>query len=194
MAPLILGSKSPRRKEILSYFALPFEQVESGFPEESLNFEGDPALYACQLSQAKSEALFSRFPTHIILTADTVVYKEGKLYGKPENKEEAIQFLSELSGSWHSVYTALSIRQGEHEFHQAEETRVLFRLLTNQQIALYQEAIDWHDKAGGYAIQESGALIVERVEGCYYNVMGLPIGTLAHLLQKININLWNYLK
>lgn len=189
----ILGSQSPRRKEILSYFSLPFKQVSSDFDEEALPFGGDPGAYAAALSLGKAQTLAKRFPTALILTADTVVFSNGKLYGKPRDDKEACVFLRELVGRWHTVCTALTLQQGEKRVQQAEYTQVLFNDLTDQQIQHYIARTEWADKAGGYAIQMAGGLIVRKIDGCYYNVMGLPINTLAALLHSFQINLWDYL-
>jgi len=190
----ILGSQSPRRKEILSHFDLPFEQVGSDFIEESVPFQGDPAAYAQAIANGKSDTLFPLFPQAIIVTADTVVYRNGKTYGKPRDREESFAFLRELAGQCHSVYTAMTVRHQHKIFQAVEETRVYLNDLTDEQIWTYQENVHWADKAAGYAIQLPGSLIVNRVEGCYYNVMGLPINTLRTLLGYVGIDLWKFLK
>lgn len=191
---LLLGSKSPRRKEILSYFDLVFEQASSDFDEEAYPYMGDPVDYVCQLAQKKSEALLPKFPDQIILTADTVVYHDGKIYGKPKTEEEACRMLQELTGRWHSVFTGVNITKGDQSYQGYEDTRVLFNEMTPAQIRHYHKKSHWADKAGGYAIQMAGGLLVKRIEGCYYNVMGLPINTVRELLLKMGIELWDYLK
>lgn len=191
---LILGSQSPRRKEILSYFALPFEQISPIFDEELVPYEGDPIAYAKILSHGKAASLASKFSKAVILTADTVVYKEGKLYGKPATEEEAFQILSALNGSWHQVFTALTVYKDNHFFTDYEETRVLFHPLSNDQIRLYHQAFHAFDKAGGYGIQLGGYLIVKRMEGCFYNVMGLPTNALQRVLNEVGVDLWHFLK
>ena len=191
--PLILGSQSPRRKEILGYFKLPFIQVPSSFDEESFPFEGNPEKYVCDLSLKKARVLAPRYPSDIILTADTIVYFKGKIFGKPGNDAEAIQSLSELAGNWHTVYTGVTVVQGAQQASQAEATHVLFNALNENQIRQYITHTEWADKAGGYAIQMAGGLIVRKIEGCYYNVMGLPINTVEALLKTVGIELWDYL-
>jgi len=190
---ILLGSQSPRRKEILGYFSLPFEQVASLFDEDTVSFTGDPHEYVCTLSRCKAETFAIDDPSAIIITADTTVYREGKIYGKPRSPEEGFKALSELQGRWHSVFTGVAVRQGERVFVEAEETKVEFNPLTPEQIHTYQDKLHCADKAGGYAIQQAGSLIVRRIEGCYYNVMGLPIHTLDELLQKVGIKLWDFL-
>jgi septum formation protein len=190
---LVLGSQSPRRKEILGYFSIPFIQVTPPFDEGSIPFDNDPEAYVCSLSRGKSESLLSQFSESIILTADTIVFREGKIYGKPRNVEEAFQMLSELTGQWHTVYTGVTVQKGKEAFSKAEATRVLFNELTAEQIRHYIAHTEWSDKAGGYAIQMKGGLIVRKIEGCYYNVMGLPINTAEALLKRFGVELWNWL-
>lgn len=191
---LILGSQSPRRIEILGYFSLPFEVATSYFDEASVQFKGNPEEYVCAISKGKADALHNNFPQHTILTADTTVYHAGKIYNKPENEQDAFQSLSELAGNWHSVFTGVTVRRGHEEFHRAEETKVLFNPLTPQQIRQYHTQLHLYDKAGSYQIQMAGGLIVRKIEGCYYNVLGLPINTVRTLLIHFGVDLWNYLR
>ena len=191
---IILGSQSPRRNEILSFFSLPFKQISSGFDESTIPFTGDPYHYVKELSDAKADSLADLYPNEIILTADTIVYKDGKVYGKPNDKNELFVFLKELEGSWHTVFTSLTLRQGSLEYQQTEETRVLFNQITESQLESYSKKLPWQDKAGGYMVQLAGSLIVKKIEGCFYNIMGLPMNTLQDLLKKIGIDLWSYLK
>ncbi|WP_213105859.1 Maf family protein [Candidatus Protochlamydia amoebophila] len=191
---IILGSQSPRRKEILNFFSLPFEQVSPVFDEETVPFGGNPEHYVLSLSAGKTKSLRYQFPKDILISADTIVYKEGKVFGKPRSKEEAFQNLRELAGHWHSVYTGVNVSNETQVIQQFEETKVLFNSLTDDEIHQYQERIHCADKAGGYMIQGAGSLIIKKLEGCYYNVMGLPINTLRLCLSEIGINLWKYLK
>ena len=190
---LILGSQSPRRKEIMNYFDLPFQQVASHFDEDSLPFNGNPSDYTIDLAKKKGEVIAAKFPDAMILTADTVVYKDGKIYGKPVNDQQAKQFLTELAGQWHSVYTGINLSYDGKEFSKTSETRVLFNPLTEKQIDAYNQKLHYADKAGGYMIQQAGGIIVQRIEGCYYNVMGLPINSLRELLLNFNIDLWDHI-
>ena len=190
--PLLLGSNSPRRKEILSFFSLPFKQLPSHFDDTTISFKKDPASYVKQISDGKALTLASLYPQETILTADTVVYREGKVYGKPQNLQELKAFLKELQGSWHTVWTGVSLFQAGKLYQQAEATQVEFNLLTKEQLQIYYQTIPWQDKAGGYMVQLAGSLIVKKINGCFYNVMGLPINTLKELLQKVSIDLWNY--
>ena len=191
---IILGSQSPRRREIMEYFSLPFIQAPSNFDEGSIEYQGDPVAYAITLSQKKAEVLSVQFGKEIILTADTVVVCKGKLYNKPENEQEAFQYLEELGGHWHSVYTGVTVRKGPDVHSAHEETRLLFHKLSHDQIQKFHRHCYFLDKAGGYAIEKSGNLIVSRIEGCYYNVLGIPINTTRNLLLNVGIDLWDFLK
>lgn len=191
---IILGSASPRRKEILSFFNLPFVQTTSHFDEESIHFEGDPILYTRALAKAKADVLKTTLPEAIILTADTVVFFNGKIYNKPSSKEEAALFLRELGGNWHSVHTSVHITCKDKEFFDTETTRLLFHRLNAGQIEAFHEHIYFSDKAGGYAIEGCGQLILEKMEGCYYNVLGLPVNVTYRLLKQVGIDLWEHLR
>lgn len=194
MKHLILGSTSPRRKEIVNHFTLSFEQVAPLFDEKSVQFQGDPIQYVHQISKGKVDSLMTKYPEAIIMTADTVVYRNGKIYNKPENEDEAFCFLSELVGQWHSVFTSITLFCNQIVYQDCEETRVLFNPLTAKEIRLYHEKVHWADKAGGYAIEMGGGLIVRKIDGCYFNVLGLPINTFHSLLKKVGIELWKYVK
>lgn len=191
---IILGSNSPRRKEILDFFSLPFTQADPGFDETQVPFHGDPRLFASETARRKALCLAARLPNEPILTADTVVYRDQRLFLKPKSLEEARAMLRELSGKKHQVFTGVAVAHKGEVFVGAEETGVFFHELTEPQILAYHASISPLDKAGGYAIQKGGSLIVKRIEGCYYNIMGLPIHTVRRLLLKIGIDLWDYLK
>lgn len=191
---LILGSQSPRRRDILASFSLPFQQIPSDFDEESISFDGDPIAYCSYLAERKAAALADRFPDSPILTADTIVFLNGKVYNKPKDAEEAFRFLSELAGHWHTVHTAVHVRKGRHSYADSESTRLLFHPLTPEQIRTFHKHVHFLDKAGGYAIEGCGQIILAKIEGCYYNVLGLPINATRRLLGRIGIDLWHHLK
>ena len=194
MTELILGSGSPRRRDIMNLFSIPFRQISPEFDEAQVLFHGDPAAFACEIAERKAMSLLERFPNQPILTADTIVYQEGRLFTKPESLEEAALMLSELAGKDHFVYTAVCAAKAQTRFIEAEVTRVYFLDLTKAQIHDYHQHFNPLDKAGAYAIQGGGSIIVKRIEGCYYNIMGLPLNTTRRLLSKIGIDLWDYLK
>ncbi len=191
---LVLGSTSPRRREILNFFSIPFTQASPDFDETQVIFKGDPAAFATEVAHRKALCLKERFPDQVILTADTIVYREKKVFLKPESMEEAHGMLRELAGKEHQVFTGVCVLRKNESFLDAEQSSVFFHELTDAQIRNYHNHILPLDKAGGYAIQKSGSLIVKRIEGCYYNIMGLPIHTVRRLLLKAGIDLWNFLK
>jgi septum formation protein len=194
MKKILLGSQSPRRKQILEFFNLPFHQVVSHFNEDLIPANGNPAVYAAKLAAGKAEALVSKYPNEIILTADTVVYLNGKIYNKPKDLKEGALFLKELGGHWHTVHTEIHLRYKDQKFADGEETKLKFHRLTDKQIAAFHQYVDVLDKAGGYAIEGCGQLILEKMEGCYYNVLGLPVNALSRLLLNVGIDLWEHMR
>lgn len=191
--PIILGSASPRRMEIVSYFQIPIEQIASDFDERRVPFRGDPREYVQSIAQGKGHALSLEYPDRWILTSDTTVYRDGRVYDKPSSLEEAHEMLQGLVGTWHEVFTAVCFQKGPVSTCEIASTRVKFRELNSDQIRRYVDHTQPLDKAGAYAVQGSGGLIVESIEGSFYNVMGLPLGALATVLQLAGIDLWQHL-
>lgn len=191
---LVLASSSVRRKEILNFFSLPFVQMAPEVDEEAFPFKGDPVAYVKNLAEIKANVIADQWQDAVVIAADTTVYAAPHIYAKPQDHEEAFRFLSELSGKSHEVWTAVCIIHGKKKYLEAELTRVTFHELTGNQIKAYIEHIHPLDKAGGYAIQKLGSLIVKKIEGCFYNVMGLPLNTLQNGLHHVGIDLWQYLK
>lgn len=191
---IILGSQSIKRREILGHFAVPFIVVPSDFDEESVVFDGDPGAHARLLSQKKNEVLQKQYPGEVILTADSVVYCDKVLYNKPRNLDEAFSFLTTFSGKWQSVFTGVTVSRGPLVYSDVEETKILVNPLTADQIKKFHSVVFSLDKAGGYTIEKSGNLIVSRIEGCYDNILGLPVNTTQKLLLKVGIDLWDFLK
>ncbi|MCC5832001.1 MAG: septum formation protein Maf [Chlamydiales bacterium] len=190
---LILGSHSPRRKEILGFFSYPFEQISPPFDEGVVPYEGNPIAYATALSRGKAASLLPSCPDAVILAADTCVHIKGRIMEKPADEVEAFEMLRELNGSWHMVYTAVTAQTGEKERTACAQTRVEFHQLSENKLKLYHKAFNGIDKAGGYGIQQAGSLIVKRMEGCFYNVMGLPLTETSQVLGEMGIDLWRYL-
>lgn len=182
---IILASKSPRRKELLAQLDLPFTiKVIEGIKEEypqSLPLE-EIAPY---LSVLKAEAYRETLkPDELLITADTVVLCDGRLLGKPTDKEDAKRILKFLSGKPHTVVTGLTVCNSERIETIAVNTTVVFGHLTDEEIEYYIEKYQPLDKAGAYGIQEwIGGVAVERIDGSFYNVMGLPIHQLYRLLK-----------
>lgn len=171
---IILGSQSPRRKEILQFFSLPFRQIASHYDESLIPFEGNPIAYAQEIARQKALCLSTAYPNSAILTADTVVFLNGRSFGKPADLQEARDMLKTLSGKEHQVFTGVCVIKGAKRIEGVEESRVFLHELTDAQIDTYLNRLHPLDKAGGFTVQGGGSLIVKRIEGCYYNVMGLP--------------------
>jgi septum formation protein len=184
LPPLILASASPRREELLRQLSLDFKVVPAQVAE--VHHE---QLTARELSQLnayrKARAVAKRFPDVLVLGADTLVYLDGTLFGKPASLDEAFRMLEQLQGRTHQVITGICLLQlrSHRQFLFAESTSVTFHPLDEACIRRYLSSVDPLDKAGAYAIQEQGNLIVEKIAGSYTNVVGLPLERLATELQ-----------
>jgi septum formation protein len=173
-APLILASTSPRRRAILAQLSIPFEAVVPEY-EEALE---DPVAHAL----GKARSVLARADVRPVLGCDTEVVCAGRVYGKAESEDDAEAMLESLAGKTHEVVSGLAlITPGWEEVHR-EVTRVTFRPLTPRDLAHYVASGEWQGRAGAYAIQGLGASLVERVEGDYLNVVGLPGALLVRLL------------
>jgi len=173
----LLGSKSPRRQHLLRELGLHYElvhiDVEETYPPDLQG--ADIALYLCQL-KADAFRMEDRPDKQVLITADTIVWLEGRCIGKPAGKTEAIRMLSELSGKEHTVFTGICLKTNrrKHSFH--AETRVKFKPLSPEEIRYYIDHHRPYDKAGSYGIQDwIGYTGVVGIQGCYYNVMGFPV-------------------
>jgi septum formation protein len=185
---IILASASPRREHLLREMGLRFTVVQPAGVEELLG-GAVPDVVAMQNAQRKARAVSGRHPDSVVIGADTIVVIEGKLFGKPRDREDATQMLGQLAGRQHEVVTGVCLlhRALDMELTFAETTRVWMRPLSQVQIAEYLGKINPLDKAGAYAIQEHGAGIVDHIEGSYHNVMGLPTERLAATLERIGM-------
>ena len=181
--PLILASGSPRRKEILQTMGLSYTVDVSEVDETAA---GSPEEMVIELSSRKARAVAARHENALILAADTLVYGKTVL-GKPETPEMAHEMLAELSGNWHSVYTGLTlIHTGTGKvISRAEMTRVHFMELSECEIDAYIATNEPMDKAGAYGIQGMGGMFIDRIDGSYSNVVGLPMATLRSMLKEI---------
>lgn len=191
ITPLILASKSPRRAKLLEQIGIPFS-IHPVHTEEIFNTSQSPEQNAARLAEEKSAACRKELPSaEIILGADTFIHFEGELIGKPRNKEDAKTMLQSFSGKKHSVITGVSLYSKEKDQYITEvcTTEVLFRTLSESEILWYLNTNEWIDAAGSYKIQEKGAVLSEKLNGSYSNVMGLPIhliyGMLTALKYKI---------
>lgn len=179
--PIILASSSPRRQELLRLIVPEFQVVPPKVEEDAVAEPQD----LLRLAKKKAEAVAARYPEALVIAADTGVFRDGRAYGKPDDLEEAKRFLAALSGGWHSVFTGLVVRTGEIIRESLVETRVLFRPLSEEEILWYLRSEEVLDKAGAYAIQGRAAVFVERIEGDFYNVMGLPLCALWRILWEL---------
>lgn len=186
---IILASGSPRRKEILENIGIEFTVVKSVADESSINPEGIPvSIYVQELALLKATEVKSRVSAKnaIVIGADTVVSIDGKILGKPANDEEAYNMLKSLSGKTHQVYTGYCGISTDDGMAVCESvcTNVTFANLSDEEIYEYIHTGECSDKAGGYGIQGKGVMLVEKIEGDYFNVVGLPVRSLVNMLKK----------
>lgn len=185
----ILASGSPRRRQLLEQVGIRSFAVRPTDADESLPAGIAPGAAVELLSARKGEAARATAdPDALILAADTVVALDGAILGKPHSREEAVSMLTILSGRTHQVYTGVTLLRGEAEHTEHEVTSVTFRPLTAAEIDAYVSSGEPMDKAGAYGIQGLGALLVERLEGDYFNVMGLPLCRLGRMLIRFGLN------
>ena len=181
---IILASASPRRAALLSQIGLDF-QVCPSESEETVVSGTSPTEVVESLARMKAQIVGGRFKRGLVIGADTVVVNNRQIIGKPENSQHAIEILRQLSGARHTVVTGVSLLNldRKREVVWSESTLVYFRRLRESEILEYVGNHDVLDKAGGYGIQGSAAAFVSRIEGCYFNVVGLPLARLVE-------NLW----
>jgi len=189
---LILASASPRRAEILRNAGIPFEICSTGVDESRLDNES-PGDYVRRLALAKAVSAADKNPNlggdALIIGADTVVVVDAAILGKPASSDDARRMLRSISGRIHEVHTGLALLQisGMQQRVVEEITRVHFAHLSDQEIEDYLASGEPFDKAGAYAIQGVGGRFVKRIEGCYFNVMGLPLARLWTLLREFGL-------
>jgi septum formation protein len=190
---LILASASPRRRALLAACSVPFQVIPSTIDEQPL--PNEPAeVYVRRLALAKAEAVARHHPDAVVLGADTTVTIDALLLGKPQTLDEARQMLRRLSGRQHEVLTGVAVVSermaggvGGRDVHEVITSRVLMRPFTAATIEWYLATGEPRDKAGAYAVQELGAALVERVQGSYTNVVGLPLTETLALLRRFGI-------
>lgn len=176
---LILASKSPRRRELLSLITTDFE-IKSADVDESLPEGISPQEAVLHLSKIKAEPFDNG--EDIVIGADTVVAVDGKILGKPADRQQAAEMLKSLSGKYHSVFTGVTVIKPEQSVTFSVETKVKFFDLSDDEIDSYIATGECDDKAGAYGIQGKGSLLVEKIDGDYFNVVGLPISKLNKYL------------
>lgn len=190
---LVLASASPRRAALLRQAGLSFRVMPAGVNESNAGACSDPAGMVVRLARAKAGRVAARLKTGVVIGADTMVVHRGEVLGKPRDRFDARQMLLRLSGCRHSVLTGLAlvdVPTGRIE-ESFTETRVWMRALETELIDAYVATDEPMDKAGAYGIQGKAALFVEKIEGCYFNVVGLPLNRLYLLLSRMEINPWS---
>ncbi len=180
---LILASQSPRRKQLLGLFGLPFE-IRVADIDETMDPQQDPAREVARVARLKALAT-AREEDDVVVAADTIVVCAGRVLGKPHSREEAKEMLQLLSGRDHQVMTGVALLKGKREQVFTEVTDLHFKPLTQGEIDRYVQSGEPMDKAGAYGIQGGAALFCQRMEGDYYNVMGLPVCRLGQELKKL---------
>ena len=186
---VILASQSPRRRELLGRMGIDDFLVRPAQGEEVFEPDLSPAELVEHLSRQKAaEVAAGASPEDLVIAADTVVSIDGRVLGKPHSQEEAFSMLSTLSGREHTVYTGVTVCQGGVSITEHEATDVRFRPLTPEEIRSYIATGEPMDKVGAYGIQEYGSLLVEGIQGDYFNVVGLPICRLGRILARFGVD------
>ena len=187
---IILASQSPRRRQLLGQIGLDHFIVRPARGEEVMDPALSPAQLVEELSRQKArEVAGASDPGDLVIAADTVVAIDGRVLGKPRDREEACAMLSALSGREHTVYTGVTVCRDDRMLTQHEATQVRFRPLSPREIRAYVDSGEPMDKAGAYGVQELGALLVEGIRGDYFNVVGLPLCRLGQMLSQFGVEL-----
>jgi nucleoside triphosphate pyrophosphatase len=184
---VILASGSPRRRQLLELIGIRHE-VRPSNVDEKIKGKETPRKHAERLAREKASVFAKAEPDSVIIAADTIVVINGKILGKPANAVDAGSMLALLNGRNHTVFTAVAVARGSRLKSGVEEVHVKFRKLTDNEIDAYIATGEPMDKAGAYGIQGFGATIVERIEGDYFAVMGLPIVRLVRLLAELGVD------
>ena len=183
---IILASGSPRRKMLLESLGVDFIAV-SPDADETFDEKMSPADAAQHIARKKAAEVIHKYPECAIIAADTIVVLDGAILGKPADEAQAYDMLNALSGKWHEVITGICIAHNGQSTLLAESTKVRFRDLSESFINWYIATKEPMDKAGAYGIQGYGSLIVDRIEGDFYNVMGFPVSRIMGELDRLNI-------
>ncbi len=186
---IILASASPRRKELLEGLKVKFTVIPSGADETVCS--SDPEMLVRELSARKALDVYSSHPDSLVIGSDTVVAADGEILGKPKNEQDARRMLALLSGKTHEVFTGVSVVFPDGSVSTDScRSAVAFKKLEPWEIDAYTATGEYTDKAGSYAIQGRAAVFVEKIEGCYSNIVGLPLPTLYRMLGQKGVNLW----
>lgn len=188
---IILASASPRRRELLERIGLTGFEVRVPEVEESFPEGLEPEEIVAYISREKAAAAAALCTAQdLVITADTMVFLDSRRLGKPHSEDEALEMLTALQGRRHTVCTGVTVRRGEESLTETESTNVYFRPAGEEELRRYIRTGEPMDKAGAYGVQGRGALLVERLEGDYFNVMGLPVLRLSRMLARFGIVLF----
>ena len=190
MSKIVLASGSPRRQELLGRMGITDFTVRVPEAEESYPAGLSPEETVCYISREKSDA--ARLlcdENELIITADTMVFLDDKRLGKPKDEAQALEMLTALAGRRHTVCTGVTVRRGDVILTRAQSTDVYFRPATERELRAYIRTGEPMDKAGAYGVQGKGSLLVRRIDGDFFNVMGLPVEMLAEMLKTFDIDL-----
>ena len=190
-SPFILASNSPRRSILLNQIKLEFTVTPARIREEILKSER-PADYVKRIALKKGEKVASEYPDRTVIAADTIVVLQDKILGKPKSQKMAKEMLRELRGKEHKVITGVSVinKSKNKALCRSIETRVTMKPFSNEEIDSYVKTKEPLDKAGGYGIQEKGAVLVDSIKGSYTNVVGLPLEALWEMLKETGLEPW----
>ncbi|NLN75337.1 MAG: septum formation inhibitor Maf [Armatimonadetes bacterium] len=186
---IILSSASPRRRELLSLILSDYRVIVSDFDESLAPSDLTPDEHVLFCAEAKAREVASRHADSLIIGADTIVVVDREILGKPESERDAARMLRCLGGRIHEVYSGIVVKCGDTELREVECTQVQFRELSEDCIAKYIATGEPMDKAGAYAIQGKGAILIKGISGCYSNVVGLPLYTLSTMLSHFEVEL-----
>lgn len=191
MPRIILASQSPRRKQLLKQIGIKNFDILVPQTEEDYDPALSPEDIVSSICRKKAEAArtLAEDPAAVIITADTMVFLDQARLGKPRDEAHALEMLTALQGRKHTVCTGVSVCQGDRRLTETESTDVFFRPASEAELRRYIATGEPMDKAGAYGVQGRGALLVERLEGDFFNVMGLPVLRLARMLEKFGISL-----
>lgn len=187
----ILASESPRRREILAGIGLDFKVHPSLDPEPVQEPGETPSAYAVRAATEKAAKVSEKYPSGLVIGADTIVVIGDHILGKPASSDEARLMLRRLAGHWHEVITGICIHgSSQHRLRSGFcISRVHFQRMTPQEIEWYVSTGEYHDKAGAYGIQGYASIFIDRIEGCFFNVVGFPVSTFYRLCMQMGINI-----
>ena len=190
MSRIVLASGSPRRQELLNRIGITDFDIRVPQTDEHYPTGLTPAQIVEYISREKADAAAKLCtPEEIVITADTMVFLDQQRLGKPRDEADALRMLTELSGRRHTVCTGVTVRQGQRSLTRAQSTDVYFRPASESELRAYIRGGEPMDKAGAYGVQGQGALLVERIDGDFFNVMGLPVLLLSRMLAEFGVTL-----